>query len=442
MSRWDDIDRFKERRAFRLMLLRMDADEDEESSGNKGGGHGNTRIPYGLCQREGITIEEGWSPSDAWAALEGKGYSAKSAYKELRETGHVTEKSKTPKETPKPKMSKKDAKKFIKEYDEKSDELKRKSKEAMSAMNHARLQMGSAEGDVEFLEFKASGGGRVNEEELAEARRDLEEKRKAYAEAQKAYHDADDEYNEYRMAHEQERKDAVLYAYPTWEDCKNAHELIERANSDPSMDGADVTKRVLERAGGKHITVKQPVKLDSIPDEDTVINTVGGGDMTPGSCASVGLAYVANKFGLGAMDFRGGSSRKLFAEEIVDMAHDLGGKRYEGSMDITASHKAFEEMQDGKEYYFATGRHAAIIRKNGDGFEYLELQSHTKNGWKELNDSTLRARFKASVGLFGGGHAILIETEAMSKSPSFGAVIGLINTEDEKQKKGRSGYER
>lgn len=78
---------FRKRRQNRL-AYRLDDDENE-NNGGKGGGHGNTRIPYGLCQREGITIGEGWTPSDAWSALEGKGYSADKVYKELKETGGI-----------------------------------------------------------------------------------------------------------------------------------------------------------------------------------------------------------------------------------------------------------------------------------------------------------------------------------------------------------------
>ena len=72
----------------------FDAEDETNAEGNnnggkKGGGHGNTRIPYGLCQREGIEIQSGWTPKDAWKALEGKGYSAGSVYKELKKTGKV-----------------------------------------------------------------------------------------------------------------------------------------------------------------------------------------------------------------------------------------------------------------------------------------------------------------------------------------------------------------
>ena len=65
-----------------------DADEEPENSGGtKKGGHGNTRLPYGLCEKYGIEVQKGWTPKDAWAALAGKGVSASEEYKKLKERG-------------------------------------------------------------------------------------------------------------------------------------------------------------------------------------------------------------------------------------------------------------------------------------------------------------------------------------------------------------------
>ena len=58
---------------------RVQARMDEEN-------HGNTKLPFGLCEREGIEVGEDWTPKDAWEALEGKGYSASEEYKELSKT--------------------------------------------------------------------------------------------------------------------------------------------------------------------------------------------------------------------------------------------------------------------------------------------------------------------------------------------------------------------
>jgi len=94
IKHYDSVKEYRKRRAERL-AARMDADGDDDSAPapkKGGGGHGNTKLPFGLCQREGIDIQPGWTPQDAWKALEGKGYSAGEAYKELKETGKVSKK--------------------------------------------------------------------------------------------------------------------------------------------------------------------------------------------------------------------------------------------------------------------------------------------------------------------------------------------------------------
>ena len=78
------------RRRIQRLRARFDVEEENNGNGGKKGGHGNTKIPFGLCQREGITVDPKWTPHDAWEALEGKGYSAKGTYAELKKTGTVS----------------------------------------------------------------------------------------------------------------------------------------------------------------------------------------------------------------------------------------------------------------------------------------------------------------------------------------------------------------
>lgn len=86
----DAIKLFRERRERRLAkrgLYHADAPDDEQQSNNNQkdiGGHGNTRLPYGLCQRYGIEIQPGWTPRDAWDALAGKGITPDGAYSRLK----------------------------------------------------------------------------------------------------------------------------------------------------------------------------------------------------------------------------------------------------------------------------------------------------------------------------------------------------------------------
>ena len=75
----DAVERFRVRREARL---KGRADDDEER-------HGNTKIPFGLCQREGIEIDPSWTPRDAWAALADKGYSVALVYEDLRKNGYI-----------------------------------------------------------------------------------------------------------------------------------------------------------------------------------------------------------------------------------------------------------------------------------------------------------------------------------------------------------------
>lgn len=90
------VELYKERRDKRAGIKRsasasVNTDDEEEGAGDRGAerGHGNTKLPFGLCRREGIEVGKDWSPRDAWEALVKKGYNVGDVYRELRETGKV-----------------------------------------------------------------------------------------------------------------------------------------------------------------------------------------------------------------------------------------------------------------------------------------------------------------------------------------------------------------
>ena len=64
-------------------------------SGGKTGdgkrGHGNTRLPYGLCKKYGIDVPPGTTPREAWELLKGKGVNPKEEYRKLKERGERKE---------------------------------------------------------------------------------------------------------------------------------------------------------------------------------------------------------------------------------------------------------------------------------------------------------------------------------------------------------------
>lgn len=105
-------------------------------------------------------------------------------------------------------------------------------------------------------------------------------------------------------------------------------------------------------------------------------------------------------------------------------------------------------MAQDKEYYLATGRHAAIVRKNGKVPEYLELQSpNNDNGYKPLNKKKLKSRFYCQRTYTIAGRkikasSILIDVESLAKSDEFKKLIGYINTNKNSQKKGADGNEK
>lgn len=75
----DAVAEYRKRRQQRLdARFHRDAPEEEANGNNntpvkRTGGHGNTRLPFGLCQRYGIDVDSSWSPRDAWDALAKKG---------------------------------------------------------------------------------------------------------------------------------------------------------------------------------------------------------------------------------------------------------------------------------------------------------------------------------------------------------------------------------
>ena len=179
-----------------------------------------------------------------------------------------------------------------------------------------------------------------------------------------------------------------------------------------------------------------------------IIDRVGGADKTSGSCSSLTLAYGGNKAGYDVLDFRGGNSQSLFSRysSMTEIANFKGVdgivvRDYNG---FKSANAALASVEAGKEYYFATASHAAVVHKTETGLEYLELQSARNNGFHELNDNVLKWRFGAKRSRSTYGHklqipSILIDLEKLGQSPDFRAMLEYINTAADKQRKGAGG---
>lgn len=209
---------------------------------------------------------------------------------------------------------------------------------------------------------------------------------------------------------------------------------------------SDVRKQCLK----KDIHYNQIKKHTEIKSEKDIIKNLGGLDKTKGSCSSLALAYAGNKGGYDVLDFRGGKSCDMFARNatIKKISELTGVKSFtvKDYNDHNAVLKLTQNMVKDKEYYLATGRHAAIIRKTSKGLEYLELQDNELfNGYKKLNNNVLKKRFgcKKSHNLKYVGkveaESILIDVDSLKNNEEFKKILGFINTNSGKQLKGSGG---
>ena len=183
---------------------------------------------------------------------------------------------------------------------------------------------------------------------------------------------------------------------------------------------------------------------------DDIIQALSGGDLTSGSCASLGLAYIGQKQGWNVLDFRGGESQNFFSGtyNLKALFETEGIKKItaKGACTATVGKNLLKQCETGKEYYLYVGRHAAIVRKtDGDKLQYLELQSPTQNGWHDFDGNvryTLVNRFGCSSQSNKWSqeiHGMIDIADSNFNTDDFRQLLGYINTADSEQKKGKYG---
>lgn len=236
-----------------------------------------------------------------------------------------------------------------------------------------------------------------------------------------------------------------------WTDVDKTKEVQERIEFSEDI---KETNKLLKSCFRENIEYNAVKVSKTNKTEEEIIKNLAGGDETDGSCSSLAFAYIGNKAGYDVLDFRGGKSREFFSKDpnILEIANLKGAKGYveKNTNDFKAVKKLLTRVEPGKEYYLATGRHAAIIRRTEKGYEYLELQSpETKgyplNGFRKLNDKELRDRFECqktnSIKYIGKieARSILIDAESLYNNYEFQSLLGFINTEGKNQMKGDNG---
>lgn len=227
--------------------------------------------------------------------------------------------------------------------------------------------------------------------------------------------------------------------------------------------------------------------------EEQIIEKIGGGDLTKGSCSSLSYCYIGDKCGYDVTDFRGGDSQEFFSmrrnEKIINSLDGVEKQTFIVNKEASDVAKKLKELDlpYGKEYRLTCGRHAAIIRNTENGYEYLELQSATRNGWKSFTEKerlkvkgvtdgkfeyetikekcsmadTLKNRFgcrvsksnnpiwdEASGGVLRDENGLLVfgsemeltSVDSYKGNQEFKDILGYINTASNKQQKGDKGY--
>lgn len=274
----------------------------------------------------------------------------------------------------------------------------------------------------------------------------------------------------------------------TYEEWKEAHGAKKEVEEEPFVHTDAYNTLIKNIHDG--IEYREVKELESELTNEEIISKVGGGDLTKGSCSSLSYAYIGNKCGYDVTDFRDGASRNFFASKNEQMMRDLDGiekQVYVVQKEASDIAKKLKELDlpYGEEWRLSCGKHAAIIRNTEKGYEYLELQSATRNGWHSFTEKeklkisgivdgkfqyetsvekcsvadTLKNRFgcrvtKSNMPMFEdgklklddngvimyGSEMDLTKVSSYKDSKEFKEILGYINTAPDKQHKGEKGY--
>ncbi len=286
---------------------------------------------------------------------------------------------------------------------------------------------------------------------------DLEQERK---ETQFAQQEAADAWAEYRRMGEEVNRLLSGDHNPDTagkivEAMKKQNEALERYHNAQDKANTWNSAKLVDTATSKAVEYRIPTKLQKPMPTDEIVAHLGGGDMTEGSCASLGFCYIGQKDGYDVLDFRDGESREMFSWHCDDILKGISSEL--GKPMLTESTKTgtggavrlIKQCVPDHEYYFVCGRHAAIVKASENGkLQYMELQSRKQNGWKLLGykddrksmDYTFKWRFGCSSSV--NGRAYMMDIDDMKESKILKRTYGYMNTAADKQKKGETGHER
>lgn len=214
----------------------------------------------------------------------------------------------------------------------------------------------------------------------------------------------------------------------------------------PEKINTKIDTDLLLKVRAANIKPLETEKYEQQPTMVEIVKMLGGADRTLGSCSSLAFAYAGNRNGIKVRDFRNGKSREFFAlnDNIHKIVKNVGGSVKSNASDYVSANALLETVEEGKEYYFSAGKHAAIVRRKNGILEYLELQTSNGNGWHDLTQEELKDRFgcKRSHTWYGTKYNIpssLADVKNFKDNDEFNELLKYINTEEGKQAKGYGG---
>lgn len=211
---------------------------------------------------------------------------------------------------------------------------------------------------------------------------------------------------------------------------------------------SDSMQRMVEGLKANNVAYNPVKRRDAILSENEIINILGGGDSTSGSCVSVALAYAGQLDNLDVLDFRGGKSQSWFSGTFYYLLRDghelpdMNLIKETARSELTACNKLIKRVEEGKQYFFVGGQHAAIVRRHNNVLQYLELQSPSDNGWHNFDGNpryNFSTRFGARNGRGMDETALMFDVDDIKGSGEFRDLLGYINTSADEQKKGKNG---
>ena len=248
-------------------------------------------------------------------------------------------------------------------------------------------------------------------------------------------------------------EDVSAEEYEKWEEQKAEKQKTETGivSTTEAERVSNVVSTNAEKRGIERVAV---YKYKTLPTEDQIFSSLAILDRNSsgGSCQSLTLAAVGQKYGWRVTDNRGGESRTYFSKPttLFNIAH-LDGVKAKVDFSTTpleTTWNMIKEMTKGKEnlnkwIIVSTGRHTAIVKRTGSStYKYLELQiGNSKNvGWNSLTKTSktdrLNTRFHVPKTSSYGEELIVIDAESLGNCKAFPDILEFIQSIKDKEKAG------